>query len=126
MGPPDISAQAARLSDAALNNLVLAGVCFCLANATLEEVIFRGIVWDIVAREQSNGVALVVTAALFGLGHLHGYPPGPVGAVLAGLYGLGLGLLRWWSGGLGLVIACHIGADATIFGLLAAEKGTFN
>ena len=60
-------------------------------------------------------VTLGVTAALFGLGHLHGYPPGPLGAVLAGLYGVALGLLRWWAGGLGLAVACHVSADATIF-----------
>jgi uncharacterized protein len=114
----DMSALTARLPTAARNNLVLAGIIFCLANATLEELVFRGILWDMVAKEQSNIVALAVTAVLFGLGHLHGYPPGIGGAILAGLYGLGQGVLRWWTGGLGLAIACHVCADAAIFGLL--------
>ena len=65
-----------------------------------------------------SGVALGGTTVLFGLGHLHGYPPGPLGAVLAGLFGLALGLLRLRTGGLGLAIAVHVSADATIFGLL--------
>jgi len=40
--------------------------------------------------------------------------------VLAGLFGFALGMLRWWTGGLGLAIAVHICADATIFSLLAS------
>src|SRR5262245_8278953 len=110
---PDVSLLAARLPETALRYPVAAGICFCLVNAALEEIVFRGVVWHIAETAQSSLVSLVVTAVLFGLGHLHGYPPGPIGAVLAGLYGLGLGLLRWWSGGLGLVIACHVCADAT-------------
>jgi membrane protease YdiL (CAAX protease family) len=115
---PDVTDLAARLPVAAFGDLVLAGVCFSVVNAVLEEIIFRGILWEAVAAEWNDRAALVVTAVLFGLGHLHGYPPGPAGAVLAGLYGLVLGLLRWWAGGLGLAIACHVCADATIFGLL--------
>jgi hypothetical protein len=40
--------------------------------------------------------------------------------VLAGAYGVALGLLRWWSGGLGLTIGCHVCADATIFGIMVS------
>ena len=40
--------------------------------------------------------------------------------ILAGLFGLAMGLLRWWTGGLGLAIACHVCADATIFVILAS------
>jgi membrane protease YdiL (CAAX protease family) len=65
-------------------------------------------------------VAILGTAVCFGLGHMRGYPPGPLGAVLAGGYGLALGLLRWRSGGLALSIGCHICADATIFAILAS------
>ena len=58
------------------------------------------------------------TGVLFAMGHLHGYPPGPIGTVLAGIFGFAVGLLRLWAGGLGLAIAVHICADATIFSLL--------
>jgi hypothetical protein len=43
---------------------------------------------------------------------------------LAGLYGLALGLLRWRAGGLGLAVACHISADATIFYLLVSDSAS--
>jgi membrane protease YdiL (CAAX protease family) len=115
---PDVTELATRLPLTAFGNVVLAGVCFSVLNAALEEVIFRCVLWEAVAETWSGGVALVVTAILFGFGHLGGYPPGPLGAALAGVYGLTLGTLRWWSGGLGLAFGCHVCADATIFGLL--------
>ena len=115
---PDVIELGARLPVAAFGNIVLAGVCFSVVNAALEELIFRGVLWEVVADEWNPGLALLVTSALFGIGHLQGYPPGPLGAGLAGLYGVALGLLRWWAGGLGLTVACHVCADATIFGIL--------
>jgi uncharacterized protein len=116
---PDTSELAEKLPVAVFGNLLLAGMVISVVNAVLEEVMFRGILWDLIGDEWKQAVALVATAAIFGLGHLHGYPPGLVGAVLAGLYGLMLGALRWWTGGLGLAIACHMAADATIFCILA-------
>lgn len=62
---------------------------------------------------------MICTAFVFGIGHWQGYPPGVIGAVLAGYYGLALGLMRWWSGGLALDFACHVTADATIFVIVA-------
>jgi hypothetical protein len=121
---PELAGLAAGLPVAAFGNLLIAGVCFSAANAALEEVIFRGLLWEVAAAEWNVRVALGATAVLFGLGHLHGYPPGPLGAVLAGIFGLALGLLRWWTGGLGLAIAVHVCADATIFGLLS-RSGAF-
>jgi uncharacterized protein len=115
---PDVAGLAAGVPVGAFGNLALAGVCFSAANAALEELIFRGVLWEIVAAEWNLGVALGVTTLLFGLSHLHGYPPGPLGAILAGIFGFALGLLRLWTGGLGLAVAVHICADATIFGLL--------
>jgi membrane protease YdiL (CAAX protease family) len=115
---PDMRDLAARLPRSWFGNIVLAGVCFSIVNAILEELIFRGVLWEAVAQEWNSSVALGVTAVLFGAGHLDGYPPGPTGAILAGIYGLLLGGLRWWTGGLGLAAACHVFADATIFCIL--------
>jgi uncharacterized protein len=115
---PDASDLAARLPVALFGNLLVAGICFSAANAALEELVFRFVLWEVAAAEWNIGVALAGTSVLFGLGHLHGYPPGPFGVVLAGVFGLALGLLRLWTGGLGLAIAVHVVADATIFGLL--------
>jgi membrane protease YdiL (CAAX protease family) len=116
---PDIEELAKQIPLTMFGNVLFAGVCFSVVNALLEELVFRGVLWEVVADEWNTPLALGVTAVLFGLGHLHGYPPGSVGAILAGVYGVALGLLRWWAGGLGLATACHISADATIFTLLA-------
>jgi membrane protease YdiL (CAAX protease family) len=118
---PDLSALAATLPVAAFPNLVLAGVCFSILNAVMEELVYRVVFWDTVSREWNTTVALLATSVLFGLGHVHGYPPGPLGGVFAGLYGLALGLLRWWAGGLVLAVLCHISADTTIFCIMVSS-----
>jgi len=115
---PDVSDLTTKLPVTSLSSLIVVGICFSVLNAALEELMFRGVLWEVVAAESSAHVALVVTATLFGLFHLHGYPPGVLGAVLAGFFGLALGFLRQWTGGLGLAMTCHVCADATIFGLL--------
>jgi len=123
--PTGESSRCRDLPASAFGNLVLAGAYFSFVNAALEELVFRGIPWDVVEKEWNGAVALGVTAVVFGLGHLQGYPPGQLGAVLAGLYGAALGLLRCWCGALGLAVTCHFSADGTIFGLLvsSAELG---
>jgi uncharacterized protein len=115
---PDVRELAAKLPVAVFGNLLLTGICFSVVNAVLEEVVCRGVLWGALADEWNTGVALAATSIFFGLGHWHGYPPGPLGTALAGFYGLALGILRWWTGGLALAVGCHICADATIFGLL--------
>src|SRR5205814_10131496 len=87
---PEVTDLAARLPVAAFGNVVLAGVCCSVVNALLEEVVFRGVLWGVLADEWNRGVALVATTVLFGLGHLHGYPPGTLWALLSGLYSLDL------------------------------------
>lgn len=117
---PDVAALAANLPAGAFGNIVLAGICFSIVNAVMEELIFRGVLYEALSAEWGVVMAITITTALFGLGHLGGYPPGPAGAVLAAGFGAAMGLLRWWTGGLGLAIACHIVADATIFLLLVS------
>jgi hypothetical protein len=118
---PDVSALAARLPVGAFGNLILVGVCFSFVNALLEEWIFRGVLYEALAAEWGAVVAIIATAVLFGLGHRQGYPPGPVGVILAAGYGVALGLMRWWTGGLGIATACHVTADATIFANLLSN-----
>jgi membrane protease YdiL (CAAX protease family) len=119
LAQPDVSAFRTYLPVATLGGIVAAGVLFSLCNALFEELIFRGILFDAIESEWGVWIAVAGTAFLFGYGHLGGYPPGPVGAVLAGIYGLCLGGLRVFSGGLGLPVAAHIAADATIFTIVA-------
>lgn len=69
-------------------------------------------------------VTLVATSVLFGLGHLHGFPPGLWGACLAVVFGFAVGVLRVWTDGLALPIIAHMGADATIYCILASSGTT--
>jgi len=116
---PDLRSFANVLPISALGGVLTTGVLFSIFNALFEEVIFRGILFDAIDSQWGASFAVIATSLLFGYGHMHGYPPGPLGAVLAGIYGLCLGWLRLFSGGLGLPVLAHIAADATIFTVVA-------
>jgi membrane protease YdiL (CAAX protease family) len=115
---PDVSAYRSFLPVSTAGAVLVIGVLFSIFNALFEEIIFRGILFDAVESQWGAWVAVVATALLFGCGHMHGYPPGRLGAVLAGIYGLCLGWLRVFSGGIGLTIIAHMAADATIFAIV--------
>ena len=104
-----------------LGNVFLGGVIFAVVNAVMEELVFRGILFDAIDSQWGPSITLIGTAVLFGLGHLHGYPPGTIGVVLAMLFGLALGGLRLWTGGLLSPILAHIAADATIYSIVATR-----
>jgi membrane protease YdiL (CAAX protease family) len=90
---PDLHAYAAALPKLPHGGLLVAGVVFAVLNALLEELIFRGVLFTAIESQINRPMTVIVTAAIFGWGHMHGYPPGPLGAVLAGIYGLALGWL---------------------------------
>ena len=115
---PDLRAYAAALPKLPGGEILIAGIVFALLNAFLEELIFRGVLFNAVESQVNTPMTVIITAALFGYGHMHGYPPGPLGAVLAGIYSLMLGWLRVFTGGLGLPVLAHIVADATIFAIV--------
>lgn len=117
---PDLGGYQEVLPLAILGGGVVAGATFALLNAVLEELVFRGVLFDALESQWGLCATVVLTAAAFGWGHLHGYPPGPAGACLAALYGVALGWLRAWTGGLAWPILAHIGADATIYGILTS------
>lgn len=116
---PDVRAYRGLLPVAEMGGLIGAGIAFSIFNAVLEEIVFRGVLFDAAESPWGRWPAVGLTAFLFGYAHVHGYPPGPLGAVLAGFYGLCLGWLRIFSRGLGWPVLAHIAADATIFTLLA-------
>lgn len=103
--------------------MLLFGVYFSLLNALLEELVFRGILQDALEAQLGSTSALLLQAACFGLAHYQGYPMGALGVVLSGIYGLLLGGLRNWVGGLAAPIMVHVCADATIFALVMVEAG---
>lgn len=115
---PDVQSYLSAIPFSALGGVFVAGVVFTIVNAVLEELVFRGILFDALQSQWGKWVTLVATAALFGFGHLRGYPSGPLGASLAALFGLAIGGLRLWTGGLALPILAHMSADATIYGIL--------
>jgi membrane protease YdiL (CAAX protease family) len=115
---PDLRDYRAALPFGALGGVVMAGVIFTLVNATLEELVFRGVLFDALQSQWGSWVTLTTTALLFGLGHLRGYPSGFLGSCMAVLFGFAMGVLRLWTGGLALPIVAHMAADATIYGIL--------
>jgi membrane protease YdiL (CAAX protease family) len=118
---PDLDYLRAKMPVWLPTNLVLAGMFFAVMNAALEEVIFRGVFLDALDAEFGFRIAVLVQAALFGLGHARGYPPGALGVVMASGYGLLLGLLARRSQGLAAPVLAHICADATIFALVVMD-----
>lgn len=122
---PDVSAYRHFLPVEKLGGVWGAGVIFAVFNATFEEVVYRGILFDAIRSQLSDRVAIIATAFLFGYAHMQGYPPGTLGAVFAGIYGLCAGWLRSFTGGIGLPIVAHIAADATIF-VLIMRTGVFS
>jgi membrane protease YdiL (CAAX protease family) len=115
---PNLRSYRDALPFEALGNVAVAGVVFSIVNATLEEVVFRGILFDAVRSQWGVWITLISTAVLFGVGHWRGYPPGALGACLAGVFGFVMGVLRLWSCGLILPILAHVAADATIYCIL--------
>lgn len=115
---PDVASYSAALPFESLGGIIMAGIIFTMVNATLEELVFRGILFDALESQWGARFTLVVTALLFGVGHLRGYPSGFAGAGLAVGFGLVTGGLRLWSGGLALPVLAHLGADATIYIIL--------
>jgi hypothetical protein len=119
---PDVSAYREFLSVATLDGVVMAGMLFSVLNALFEEIVFRGILFDAVESQWGEPIAVFVTAVLFGYFHKQGYPPGAIGAALAGVFGFCLGWPRIVTGGIGLSVVAHIAADATIFSILVRDS----
>jgi hypothetical protein len=115
---PDMASGRAGFPIERFGGLVLAGIIFTIVNATLEELVFPGVLFDAIRSQWNAWVTLIATSVLFGLGHLHGYPPGLWGAIMAVGFGFATGVLRVWTGGLALPIVAHMGADATIYWIL--------
>lgn len=121
---PDISDLQAMLARFPTGLVVLGAVGFPVINALMEELIWRGIYWGALERAGFGAAAVLgIQAVSFGFAHWNGFPRGPVGVLLASIYGAMLGGLRWRTGGLVVPVLTHIVADVTIFVLLATYTG---
>jgi len=99
--------------------LPLAGLGFAVVNAIIEELVWRGLLWELLRRAGlATWAVILLQAASFGLIHIGGFPRGWMGVAMAALYGLFLGLMRQRAGGLVPPIIAHIVADAVIFAIL--------
>ena len=97
------------------HGLGVALVLFALLPAICEELIFRGALFSMLERLAGDRLALVGSAALFGLVHLE-----PLHAGVAFALGLQLGMLRLVHG-LPLAIAAHFAGNALAVAIHAAE-----
>jgi membrane protease YdiL (CAAX protease family) len=120
----DFHEQVERLPAWSQEHWVWAGLLFAVVNALLEEIVFRGILWESLTVELGPSKGILAQAVLFGIGHLHGVPEGLVGVGMVTVYGVVLGWLRWVAGGLGAPVIAHVFADATVFTLIVCgSKG---
>ncbi|HEU5312591.1 MAG TPA: type II CAAX endopeptidase family protein [Candidatus Udaeobacter sp.] len=116
---PDVKWQAALIPSWSPGRLVLLGLGFALFNAAVEEMIWRGVIFDALERARFPTISVVLIQAVsFGVVHLHGFPSGSVGILLASVYGAILGLLRAQTRGLLVPFVTHAVTDSSIFGIL--------
>ncbi len=118
---PDISDLAHRIPHVHPGMLIVTGLVFALANAACEEFVWRGIIFNALERAFPPGAwALCIQALSFGAAHVHGFPRGASGIVLASIYGYIMGRVRQDAKGLLAPIAAHFFADAVIYSILAS------
>jgi hypothetical protein len=116
---PDLSDVVPLIPRGGLAGVIAGGIAFSVCNALWEELILKGILWHGLEALFARGWAInVVQALFFGVIHYGGFPRGVVGAVMAGVYGFAIGLIRERAGGLLAPVVTHFFADATIFVIL--------
>jgi membrane protease YdiL (CAAX protease family) len=92
-----------------------------LVNALIEEVAFRGMIFQTLLKYFhtdvfSHEIALLLQGFWFGASHyLYGFPSGMVGFILASIYGIALGKIYLDSKSLSYPIFTHLFADMVIF-----------
>ncbi len=115
---PSVGPLLGALQKRPLPVVVIGIIGFALLNAACEEAGYRGFFFSELRNIAGFRVALVVQTVAFGLIHVSGFPSGPAGVVLAGVYGFMLGVIRQRSDGMAASYITHVFADMTI-GLLA-------
>lgn len=89
--------------------ILSAGAAFTLVNAAVEEAIFRGVLQTSLHHVIGPAGAVLVQAVAFGLLHVLGIPTGLIGAVMAGSWGVLLGILRLRTQGVLAPYVAHVG-----------------
>ncbi len=120
---PDLTRMTEQVRGFTFASLLLLGAGFAIFNALLEEILFRGILYEALDAEYGLWWAIVILGVIFGIVHAQGFPNGALGVVMASLYGVMLGWLRHLSRALLWPVVAHVFADATIFLLLMYDMG---
>lgn len=94
--------------------LVCGSILFAIINPALEELIWRGVFQTYLRPLWGVPASICLQALSFGVQHLHGFPRGAMGVLLATVWALMLGFLRDRSQGLWAPFLAHVVADATI------------
>jgi membrane protease YdiL (CAAX protease family) len=119
LGQSDLNRQLALVPNWSPVLLIAAGLGFALANATIEESIYRGVLMQGLDTVFGPGkLSVILQAVPFGLIHLNGTPSGWLGVSMAGVYGLMLGSIRRRSQGMLAPFVAHVFADIVIFSML--------
>jgi membrane protease YdiL (CAAX protease family) len=96
-------------------------VLFAMLNATFEEAIWRGAIFQSLEAAVGRGwVAWALQGIGFGVWHFQGFPHGWVGVGLATIFALMMGMLRMRGGGMLAPWVAHVFADVTIYTMVAA------
>ena len=121
---PDLAPSRANIPEMPLWLAPLAGVAFSLANAAVEEAIFRGVFLQALDTSIGPGIiSLAIQAVLFGWMHYSevGFPKGLLGVAMASVYGLLLGYVRYRARGMLAVWLAHTGTDIAVFAIVATS-----
>lgn len=116
---PNIGDITARfLPNWPLPALILGGLAFSMVNAAIEEMAYRGVLTEALKDVAGPKLAVLGQAAAFGLLHIHGFPRGWVGVVLAFIFGMLMAIVRLQSGGILAPWIAHVCADIVIVALV--------
>lgn len=91
---------------------------FLVIKGLVEDSVWSGVVMTASTETLPAPLAVLTTAASFGLAHLHGVPDGPIGVAMVVVWGVVLAGLRLRTRGMLATYLAHILADATIVALL--------
>lgn len=111
------------LPEGSLGYLILMGVAFAGLNAAVEELIFRGMLWNGLEKIQfSMDWIIVIQAVIFGLSHFWGLPGGWTGVLMTFVMALFFGYVRVKTGGILGVILVHFGLNLAQYFMLLSLR----
>jgi len=127
LGNVDFSGFTDAFRDRGTAAVVLGGLLFSVINAFVSEAVFRGVVWQGIEECFPKALPIVlIQGLLYGVSHYWGaLPNGWEGAILSGVFGLFLGMIRLFSGGLFFPMIAHLCADLTLLILVLHTLGRF-